>query len=125
MSTGSIHYAKQRHGACPFCQQDFEDAEAGELVCGYVVCEECLVALADVAPHPEILWCPQCQTSINRDQIRRARHTTPESERRRIELEEMTWNTFNSMEASLVLNPIEDEQEISERAMDEPAESAR
>jgi hypothetical protein len=123
MPTESIHYGRQHHGACPFCQEDLEDAESGRLVCGHVICEACLVAMADL--EPQYLWCPQCRTGIDRNQIRGAGGEVPESEEGRLELSGLTWDTFDPTEASLVFNMTEDEQEIHERATKRLAESAR
>jgi hypothetical protein len=124
MSTESIHYGRHRHGTCPICQEDFGDVEAGLLVCGHVICEECLVYMTDSVPRQN-LRCPQCRTGINWDQVRGARNTISESEEGRPELDELTWDTFDPMGWSLFVGTTEEEQEIVDPAMDELAESAR
>jgi hypothetical protein len=71
------------------------------------------------------LRCPQCRTGINWDQVRGARNTIPRSEEGRPELDELTWDTFDPIEASLFVDTAEEDQEIIDHAMDGPTESAR
>jgi hypothetical protein len=124
MSTGSIHYGRHRHGTCPICQEDFGDVETGQLVCGHIICEECLVYMTDSVPRQN-LRCPQCRTGINWDQVRGARTTISESEEGRSELDGLTRYTFDPMEASLFVDTTEEDQEMIDRAMDGLTESAR
>jgi hypothetical protein len=124
MPTESILYGRQHHGACPSCQRDLEDAEAGQLVCGHVVCEACLVALAGLEPRQD-LWCPQCRTGIDRDQIWGAGGEVSGSEEVRPELSGLTRDMSDPMQAIFNFDLAADEREIYKRAMEGLAESAR